>query len=365
MPTVPARLKSTLAIVLAGLVAVPATAQATLAFVRKPLKPVVFAAADDGSRQRRIAPGTEPRVSPDGQTIAYLHTRGGTAYRPELMVVPADGSAPPRRLLADWSQADVFDWSSDSSTIAAVRGPEPGRKRLVLIDVSSGAQRTIARGYFAGVSFAPESGQQGGQLVYARAGRERFPLRADVFRLDLLPPGSESAAFDALALRPELPDRITRDHRSLYPLWGPNGRIVYAKQLGAERRRYGPKNELFLMDPGGGRVRRLTHTRVDPLLLGLVPTDWSADGRRLLAEFQGQDTSYAVTVDPRTGAQHPLTRDYERGLVGSALSANGRRVLGYTGGFEPGPDHDVVEVPYGGGKPRVLARNAFQPDWSR
>jgi Tol biopolymer transport system component len=159
--------------------------------------------------------------------------------------------------------------------------------------------------------------------------------------------------------------RITRDHRSLSPLWGPNGTIVFVKQLGAGQRRYGPKNELFLMQPDGSRVRRLTHTRVDPLLQGLTPTDWSADGRRLLAEFGGQDTSYAVAVNPRTGAQRPLTRNFETGFTGAALSTDGRFVLGATGGYEPGPGHNVVSLPYTGGRATVLARNASEPDWSR
>lgn len=357
-------LRGTVAVALGALLTVPATAGATLTFVRQPMKPQVWVAADDGSRQHRLAMGTDPHVSPDGQTIAYLRMRNRGAYRPELMVVPSDRSARPRRLLANWSQNWVFDWSPDSQTIATVRGPQQGAKRLVLIDVASGAQRPVARGYFEGVSFAPGSGAQGGQLVYARAPREGFPLRSDVYRLDLLPPGVPSAAA-GLGLVPERPHRITHDHRSSNPLWGPGGKIVFVKQLGAKRRRYGPKNELYLMKPGGEGVHRLTHTEVDPLLQGLTPTQWSANGGRLLTEFGGQDTSYAVAVNPRTGSQRPVARTGEQGLVGAALSADGKRVLGARGGLEPGPGHDVVSVPYGGGRARILARNAFEPDWSR
>lgn len=351
----------------AALLALPAVAQATLVFVRKPLNPMVWVAADDGSGQRRLASGASPRVSPDGQTVAYLRTRRGEAYRPELMVVPADGSAPPRRLLVNWSQSWVFDWSADSQTIATVRGPELGSKRLVLIDVATGAQRSVARGYFNGVSFAPSGGSLGGggQLVYGRSAAERFPPRSDIYRLDLLPAGSQSVAFGASALLAERPRRITSDHRSSSPLWSPDGQIVFVKQLGAKQRRYGPKNELYLMTPGGKRVDRLTHTKVDPLLWGLSPTDWSTDGNRLLAEFGGQDTSYAVRVNPRTGAQQPIGKAGERGLVGFSLSSDGKLVLGSTGGFEPGPDHDVVSVPYTGGRARTLAGNASEPDWSR
>ncbi len=336
------------------LTAFPATAHSTLVFSRNPLNPSIWSAANDGSGARRLAPGSNPRISPNGAIVAFLHQSKGRSSQPELMLGPADGSAPVSRLVSGWRETSSFDWSPDSSSVAAVLGPELGSKRLVLIDVVTGTQQTIARGFFSGVSFAPE----GGQLVYGKAASEAFPPRSDLYRLDLLPPG-------AIGVAPEEPHRVTNDHRSLDPLWGPNGRIVFVKQLGAKQRRYGPKNELYLMDPGGKQVRRLTHTKVGPLLQGLSPTQWSSNGRRLLAQFGGQDTSYAVTVNPRTGAQRPLIEATEQGFAGAALSADGKLVLGATGGFEPGPGRDVATVPYGGGKPKVLAKNAFEPDWNR
>jgi Tol biopolymer transport system component len=342
------------ALAVASLLVLPAAAHATLAFVRSPLKPTVWVAADNGSAQRKIGPGSNPRVSPNGQIIAFLHQGKGRSAQPELMLAPANGSAPVSRLATGWREVFVFAWSPDSGSIAAVLGPELGPKRLVLIDVVTGVQRTIARGFFSGVSFAPE----GGQLVYSRAASEHFPPRSDVYRFDIPVPG----AINVAAPRPQ---RLTSDHRSLSPLWGPGGKIVFAKLLGEKQRRFGPKSELFLMNPAGKGVRRLTHTKVDPLLFGLTPTQWSANGNRLLAEFNGQDTSYAVTVNPRTGAQRPVTKAREQGFAGMALSADGKSILGMTGGFEPGPGRKVLSIPYGGGHPTVLAKNASEPDWSR
>jgi len=233
-----------------------------------------------------------------------------------------------------------------------VLGPELGAKRLVLIDVVTGTQLTIASGFFSGVSFAPD----GAQVVYGRAASEDFPPRSNVYRFEI-PIGQP--------VRYVPPVRLTQDNRSTNPLWGPNGKIVFVKQLGAKQRKYGPKNELYLMNPAGKQVKRLTQTTVGPLLLGLYPTQWSANGKRLLAQFNGQDTSYAVTVNPRTGAQRPLIEATEQGFAGAGLSGDGKLVLGATGGFEPGPGHNVATVPYGGGKPKVLAKNAFEPGWSR
>jgi Tol biopolymer transport system component len=329
----------------------PAAAQATLVFTRNPLQPVVFAANDDGSGAHRIGSGSNPRVSSDGQTVAFYRL-GDSSKSSELLVAPTAGG-PVRKLASGWQDPFVFAWSPDSTTIAILLGPELGKQRLTTIDVASGEQHTIATGYFGGVSFAPE----GDALVYARSNKE-FGTKSDVYRFVIPDPGT-------VFVRAPQPERLTSDHRSSSPLWGPDGTIAFVKHLGEKRRRYGPKNDLFSMDSGGDHVRRLTNTKVGPLLSGLSPTAWSANGKHLLAEFGGQDTSYAVTVNPKTGAERALTREREVGFVGTAISRNGKSVLGSLGGFEPGRGHKVVSIPYAGGKPTVLAKNASEPDWSR
>jgi Tol biopolymer transport system component len=332
------------------LLALPAAAQATLAFVRNPLHPTVFTAGDDGSEAKKIGAGELPHVSPDGNWVAYLHQ--GAKNAQELKVAPAAGG-PSRTLMVGFREAFYLEWSPDSTLLLAQRGAELGKRKLVLIDVASGAQEVLAQGFFSGFSFSP----QGAQLVFAKAKTEKFPPRSDLYRVDLIPPGAPS-------LLPVVPHRITSDHHSSYPLWGPQ-KIVFVRTVDARKRKYGPKNELYLMKPNGKGVKRLTDTRVPPLLQGLFPTDWSASGSRLLAEFEGQDTSYAVKVNPKSGAEKPVGQAGEQGFVGTALSSDGRFVLGYTGGFDPGLEHDVMSVPYAGGKGSVLAKNAFEPDWSR
>ncbi|HWH95730.1 MAG TPA: hypothetical protein VNT03_17860 [Baekduia sp.] len=340
-------MRPALLVVLLVLALAPSTARAALVFDREPLKPAVWIAADDGSGAHELAAGSQPRIAPDGRTVAYLRiassARGGGL---ELMTVAADGSSRPRVLLRHWNGVLTFAWSPDSTTIATDAGPEVGTKRLVLVDVATGKARTIARGYFAGASFAPD----GATLVYSRHARDTWPPRADLWRVPVA--GGQ-------------PTALTRRHDAITPLWGPTGRVVFTRLVDAQRRKYGPKGELYVMNPDGSSVRRLTRTRVDPLLFGLSATAWSADGTRLLAQFSGQDTSYAVTVDPVTGAHRPLLRAAETGLIGSRLSADGSTVLGATGGFDPDGRHDVVTVPYGGGTPTLLARNAYNPDWTR
>ncbi len=338
-------------VVVSACLAVPATSQATLVFTRNPLNPTVYVANDNGSAARKLGPGTEPRVSPDGQTVVFY--RVGRGNQPAaLMVAPAAGGAA-KKLLSGWQDPFVFAWSPDSTTVAVLLGPEIGKQRLTLVDLADGSQQTVASGFFNGVSFAPA----GGRLVFGRSNKE-FGFKSDIYRFDIPEPG-------AVFVKAPQPVRLTSDHKSSSPLWGPNERIVFVKHLGEKHRKYGPKNDLFLVNPNGKGVKRLTHTKVAPLLSGLSPTAWSANGARLLAEFGGQDTSYAVTVNPKTGAERTLTKEREVGFVGTALSKDGKLVLGSLGGFEPGRGHRVVSIPYNGGKPKVLANNASEPDWSR
>jgi Tol biopolymer transport system component len=338
------------AFVLGALLALPAAAQATLTYVRNPLHPTVFVAGDDGSGAKKIEAGETPRVSPDGKWVAYLHQ--GAKNAQELKVAPVAGG-PSRTVMVGLREPFYIEWSPNAEWLAALRGPELGKRKLVLIDAATGAQRVLDTGFFSGFSFSPD----GGQLVYAKAGAEKFPPQSDLFRIELLPPG-------AVSVKAVVPQRLTKNHRSSYPLWGPQ-KIVFVKAVDAKKRKYGPKNELYLVNPNGKGIKRLTHTKVDPLLQGLFPTDWSASGSQLLAEFEGQDTSYAVKVNPKTGAEKPVAQAGEQGFVGTALSSDGKFVLGYTGGFDPGLKHDVMSVPYAGGKGKVLAKNAFAPDWSR
>jgi Tol biopolymer transport system component len=329
-----------------ALLALPVAAEATLVYVKNPMKPAVFTANDNGGAAFKVGPGSSPRVSPDGDVIAYQYEGSGGKRELKLAAAHGGGST---TVLSNLQDSFYITFSPDSKLVAAVRGPEIGKGKLVLLDVTSGTLlRTVASGYFSGISFSPD----GTELAYSVSQSEDYPGKTDVF---------------TATVAAGKPVQITKDHRSLDPLWGPTGKIVFAKQLGGKNRKYGPKNELFLMNPNGTQQKRLTHTKVDPLLQGLYPTAWSESGNQLLAEFEGQDTSYAVAVNPKTGAQKALDKmgNGEQGFVGTAISKDGTSVLGYTGGFEPGPNHRVATIPYGGGKVKTLVKNAYEPDWSR
>ena len=118
------------------------------------------------------------------------------------------------------------------------------------------------------------------------------------------------------------------------------------------------------VDPGP--LQRLTDLTIPPLSSGLVPLEQSADGRRLLAAFTGQDVEVGFTVALANGRTRALSEDFETGTVGFDLSKDGSTILAHTGGPDPGNAHNVVSVPYQrGGETKVIVENAAYPDWNR
>jgi hypothetical protein len=326
------RLTILLSVGLAILLAAPA--QAALVYVKGPAsaRPKVFVAQDDGSEPRRIGVGSAPAVSGDGRWVAWV----SADPVPRVMLRRADRSRPPRRV-ARASAAEELRFSPDSTKLGAVLAG-----RLVVHDIAARTTVEAATGVIRGYSFSPDSSS----VVYGSSGRD----------------DSDDAESDLYAVELDAGprQRITRDRKSLNPLWGPDGVLHDRRRV---RPGDTPSYNLFEIQPDGGSLRRITALRIPSTLHGLVPLELSADGTRLLAEFAGQDTAVGFAVDPRAGSTRALGR--RQGFVGFDLTADGSTVLGHTGGPEPGGRHDVVTIPYRGGRPTVLVRRAATPDWSR
>jgi Tol biopolymer transport system component len=345
MPNLP---KSKLLVALfavVALLALPAAAQATLAYTVNVFKPRIYVAQDNGKGAKQVGLGSNPHVSPDGKLVIF--ERFTAKGSPEMKLYNLE-TGKTKTIFTPWRESYTFAWSPDSTMVAALRGGELGKHSLYVIDVETGKTTKIATGFFDGVTFSPDSTE----VAFGLAASMEFPSKVDVIR-DPVTGGPTSA--------------LTHDGISAYPLWGPQGQIVFVKQLEAKSRQYGPKNDLFLMNSDGKGVKRLTHTKVDQLAQGLFPTAWSASGDQLLTEFGGQDTSYAVTVNPMTGVETNLSPgNSETGFTGAALSADGKTVLGSLGGFEGAGANGslkIVSVPYGGGKQKVLVKGGFNPSW--
>ncbi|HKZ14663.1 MAG TPA: hypothetical protein VJL81_12550 [Solirubrobacterales bacterium] len=346
MPTLPKSKKLIPALLLvAALLALPAAADATLAYNTNIYHPHIWVSKNDnGKGAKAIGAGSNAKVSPDGSLVVF-EREPANGKDPEMKLYDV-ATGKTKTIFTPWRESYSFAWSPDSTKVAALRGGEIGTRTLYVVDVETGKATRIATGYFNGISFSPNSEE----VVFGLSVGENYPPKSDVIRAPV-------------SGGPTSP--LTHDKVSGWPLWGPNGQIVFVKLLGAKQRKYGPKNDLFLMNANGKGVKRLTHTKVDPLTQGLYPTAWSASGSQLLANFGGQDTQYAVAVNPKTGAEKSLSPgNSETGFVGVSLTPNGKTVLGYLGGYEgPGSQLKIASVPYKGGKAKILVRGGFSPSW--
>ncbi|HEX7292373.1 MAG TPA: hypothetical protein VF250_14735 [Conexibacter sp.] len=318
---------------------VPAAAQAAvpakLAYVTglAGTRPQVHVANADGSGAVALGTGVDAAISPDGTQVAIVtpYTRPGTS----LVVRPAGGGAA-RTLVRAADAIGPLTWSPGGALLAVVINTT----RLVVIDVASGKRTVVARGQIQGAGFSPDSQR----IAYARSRSARLLARVNVF----------AANVDGSGRR-----ALTHDGRSLYPVWGPT-RIAYTHER--LRRADAPVYQLRVMRADGGGVRQLTHLRIPRLLSGLTATAWSADGRRLLAEYGGQDTSEAWAVDVASGRARDLTGRFD-GVIGADLSADGATVLVQRGYFDDPQRQSVATIPFGGGRATVLVRHGSAPSW--
>jgi Tol biopolymer transport system component len=330
------------ALAIAATFAIVSSAQATLAFSRFHKGQLsVWVANDNGTNQHKLIDNASvPTISPDGQTVFFQ--RAGRK-RMDLMQIPTAGGTP--KTVVRGIQYGVQTVSPNGAWVAVTGGPLNGAQHITLLDVATGATRTVATGYFYGASFSPDSST----LVYGRATRQDYKAPTDLY---LAPVAGGT------------PTNLTNDGHSAYPVWGPT-QIAFSRwklHYGPHHAESGPAYNITVINPDGSGRRNITNDKVPYLLSGLVATDWSADGTRLLTQFGGQDTTYAVGIDVGTGKEHVIGPKSEFGLGAYALTADGTTVLGTYG--PPEAIGNVVTIPWTGRTPNVIVRRALDPSWN-
>jgi hypothetical protein len=168
--------------------------------------------------------------------------------------------------------------------------------------------------------------------------------------------------------------RLTSDGRSTKPVWGGSW-IAFSRLHDLEP--LGAVSELYLLHPDGSGAHRLTIDEEtvcdcgnDGLRFGLVPERFSADGKRLLACVEiaievGGCEPVAFTVPSGPGAKlWTIEKDAPETIWSSDLSSDGRYVLVEGGTFVDEWRHWIATIPFGGGEPQVLLRNAELNSWA-
>jgi Tol biopolymer transport system component len=323
----------------AALLAAPA--EAKLVYVKRAgsASPVVYVAKDNGKDPRRLGIGRSPTISPDGQWVAFVSVPTGAGQMETVVLQKLEAGS--QRLVMRSKGIDSLRFSPDSTKLAAIAAG----KRIRVYDVGADSLHVAAEGQLRGYSFSPDSKQ----IVFGRAVKEDFQSDSDLYVVPVL--GGE-------------PNRITSVKNALNPVWGPK-EIVFDRF--GSRRNDAPAYNLWALDPAAPeQLRQLTKLKIPPLVSGLVPLEVSANSKRMLAVFTGQDVQVGFTVAMANGNTRALSTDFESGTVGFDLSRDGKSILAHTGGPVPGAPHDVVIVPYArGGKPKVIVEDAAFPDWTR
>ena len=125
----------------------------------------------DGTGLKQITMGhgddREPRISPDGKTIAFSSDRAFKGSY-DVWMVPMTGGEP-KQITS--SEADEFEpsWSPDGSALAFVSGTGIAGKTIESIELQSGKQRTVVsidpeKGRFEAPSYSPD----GTQIAYTQ-----------------------------------------------------------------------------------------------------------------------------------------------------------------------------------------------------
>jgi hypothetical protein len=308
--------------------------------------PAVWAADADGSHALRLGPGTDPALSPNGAMVAATIGAGAGTTR-ALAIYPTSGGKAHLFFNVNQAGTGAVAWSPDSRYLAVglqdtTATRKVGHSGVVIIDTQTFAVTTIASGVVQGLSFAPTAPDT---LAYGLASSQRFGSKTNLF--------SVPAAGGT-------PTQLTSDGHSFFPVWGKLG-IAFDEVQSVKNK--SPAFNISLLS--GGHTTAITHQKVTLLQDGLEPMSVSADGTHLLANFVGEDTEDAVTVDLVTHKTHNLK---VKGVppVGWAISNDGERVLIDVGGFENPPQFGTVEwVPFAGGKPTVLHKHGDAPSWNQ
>lgn len=305
--------------------------------------PYVWVSGVDGSAPVRLGLASSALLSPDGSNVAAVSIEKAQSAKASTLSLYATSGGASSTVQRSVQVMQLLAWSADSKLILVAVGANPAQLRV--INPATKQFRVIATGVIDGASFS-----QGGsdEVVYARA-----TPNTDLVNIYVTSPsGTETR-------------QLTRDNRSEYPLWGPNG-IVYSRETMRPKNPY-PELQLWFMKANGAGARQLTHIPIPASapVEGLTPIAFSANGRHLLANLVGPDHTEAYTVD-LTGSK-TVWRDLtgqQNGNIGDAISADGKTIL-LTKGM---PDHlaplSIETVPWSGGKPTTIVTQGAYASWN-
>ena len=277
---------------------------------------------------------SDPRVSPDGTSIAFVVRSidaGANEYRSAVWLTDADGASPPRQLTDGRARDRCPRWSPDGRWLAFVssRDASPSAASVLLLPLRGGEARSVVThdDDIDDLAWSPD----GSRLAYtARVGdvpataadKDRPPRRIEVLgpRVDavgwVVDRRSQVHVVDAAA--GATPHRITDgpfEHQGV--AWAPDSSSIVT----CAGRHHGWDRDgvvdLWQLDPAGGEPRRLTAS--GPAFSR--PT-WSGDGALVVCcqddERLVPTHTQVMAVDVATGLRRGLSLGLDRNCCPTA-----------------------------------------------
>jgi WD40 repeat protein len=306
--------------------------------------PMGVLANANGSGARILGKGSLPTISPNGQLVS-LGTQGGN--HPSLLVYSSAGKVVGKFFNGKQVAVGGFAWSADSRYLAVGLTDvntvnKIGRSGLAIIDTQTDKTYMVAHGMVSGLSWSPS----GDSVVFGLSSSPNFSGGWNLY----------TSGPNTISL-----DKITTNNNSLNPVWGKLG-IAYDQRTNRGKNS-SPRYQITLLN--GSHLTQITHLKLTFLQDGLVPVAVSANGADMIADFVGEDTSIAYTVNLKTHAVAQVKVGHQSVTPGG-ISQNGKRVLVVVGGFEqPASAGKVETVPFGGGKATVIVAHGDFPSWNQ
>jgi Tol biopolymer transport system component len=320
----------------------------------------------DGSAMKQITFGhgddREPRISPDGKTIAFSSDR---AFKGSYDIWTVDIASGALKQITS-SDADEFEpaWSPDGKAIAFVSGAGIASKSLELIELASGKQSTIVKvdpalGRVDAPSFSPSGKRvsfvqfagagmfmsgarlvvvddQGHQPIYTGKADDAFPFAASwlsenevvytgsghVLKVDVAAKSETEIPFTAgiKSIRPEYARKVyhfdSMAPRAVKGIWAPalspDGKSVAFVAL----------NQLYVMKIGAAPVA-LTHDTY----FKQGPA-WSPDGKTLayVSDKDGIENVYLHDVGAATTDRDKRVSPSQEAQIMPAWSPDGKLI---------------------------------------
>jgi dipeptidyl aminopeptidase/acylaminoacyl peptidase len=334
-------------------------------------------------------------ASPDGRWIVAAVAEPSydeEQKRSDLWIVPADGSASPRRLTSGKGAEGDPSWSPDSTRVAfsAKReGDEAGQ--VYVLDLGGGEAQRVTN--WPGGAKSPRFSPDGRSILFSgpsypgalteednrKAAADRkarkynaraydsFPIRhwdrwleelrptLAVQPLDGTSPARDLLAGTALRRERGYGGRLGNEGDMLDATWTPDGRgVVFAATTNRDQ---GARAEIFhslwLASLEGGEPRRLTTDEGD-----YSAPDFTRDGSTLLAKVQPNSKRWVYVADrlvrwswPSLEGRSVITEGFAESVGQYVASPDNRRVFFVA--EQAGHDR-LFEVPLAGGKTAEL-----------